>query len=296
MFIRNFAQFFAQFFAQTFARSTKICCRNFALGNVRRNESQKYHRCNQFQPCNYPGEALKGLYLKVLLSKHRSIACPLPLALASDLPCGICTCKWDLQLLSPGWLWTDFPRPRGGRVTTALGNPFPCGTALGNPFPCRKVCFSQKAPLDKPPLRLPDYPLTRKHCWRGSPCRASRWKKKLFLWQILGAEKTFRKVPMKYFLSGLRGANTFSVAFRIGFRIFFSRFSNRFSYQFKSFLRGQFRSADMLTRKHCENNSWEFFRGILRPQTRRERKTFFTELRVKFVIFEKNYFRMIFRK
>ena len=100
-----------------------------------------------------PGEALKGLYLKVLLSKHRSIACPLPLALASDLPCGVCTCKWDLQLLSPGWLWTDFPRPRGWRVTTALGNPFPCGTALGNPFPCRKVCFSQKAPLDKPPLR-----------------------------------------------------------------------------------------------------------------------------------------------
>ena len=39
-------------------------------------------------------------------------------------------------------------------MTTALGNPFPCGTALGNPFPCRKVCFAQKAPLDKPPLRL----------------------------------------------------------------------------------------------------------------------------------------------
>ena len=102
------------------------------------------------------GEALKGLYLKVLLSKHRSIACPVPLALASDLPCGVCTCKWDLQLLSPDWLWTDFPRPRGWRVTTALGNPFPCGTALGNPFPCRKVCFAQKAPLDKPPLRLSD--------------------------------------------------------------------------------------------------------------------------------------------
>ena len=27
--------------------------------------------------------------------------------------CGICTCKWDLQLLSPGWLLTDFPGPRG---------------------------------------------------------------------------------------------------------------------------------------------------------------------------------------
>ena len=101
------------------------------------------------------GEALKGLHLKGLLSKHRSIACPLPLALASDLPCGVCTCEWDLQLLSPRWLWTDFPRPRGWRVTTALGNPFPCGTALGNPFPCRRVCLAQKAPLDKPPLRLP---------------------------------------------------------------------------------------------------------------------------------------------
>ena len=112
-----------------------------------------------FGPQKGYGEALKGLYLKVLLSKHRSIACPLPLALASDLPCGVCTCKWDWQLLSPGWLWTDFPRPRGWRVTTALGHPFPCGTALGNPFPCRKVCFSQKAPLDKPPLRLPEVTL-----------------------------------------------------------------------------------------------------------------------------------------
>ena len=102
------------------------------------------------------GEALKGLFLKGFLSKHRSIACPLPLALASDLPCGVCTCKWDLQLLSPGLLWTDFPRRRGWRVTTALGNPFSCRTALGNPFPCRNVCFAQKAPLDKPPLRLPD--------------------------------------------------------------------------------------------------------------------------------------------
>ena len=94
-----------------------------------------------------PGEALKGLDLKVLLLKHRSIACPLPLALASDLPCGVCTCKWDLQLLSPGWLWTDFPRPRGWRVTTALGNPFPCGTALGNPLPCRKSQLFAKSPF-----------------------------------------------------------------------------------------------------------------------------------------------------
>ena len=104
------------------------------------------------------GETLKGLYLKGLLSKHRSIACPLPLALASDLSCGVCTCKWDLQLPSPVRLWSDFPRPRGWRVTTALGNPFPCRTALGNPFPCREVCFAQEAPSDKPPLRLPECP------------------------------------------------------------------------------------------------------------------------------------------
>ena len=90
------------------------------------------------------GEPLKGLYLKGLLSKHRSIACPLPLALASDLPCGVCTCKWDLQLPSPVRLWTDFLRPRAWRVTTALGSPFSCRTALGNPFLCRKVCFAQK--------------------------------------------------------------------------------------------------------------------------------------------------------
>ena len=50
--------------------------------------------------CNY-AETQKGPNLKGLLSKHRSIACPLPLALASDLPCGVCTCKWDLQLPSP---------------------------------------------------------------------------------------------------------------------------------------------------------------------------------------------------
>ena len=55
-------------------------------------------------------------------------------------------------------------------MTTALGNPFPCRTALGNPFPCRKVCFAQKAPLDKPPLRLPDF--SKPHLnWTGSVCR-----------------------------------------------------------------------------------------------------------------------------
>ena len=42
------------------------------------------------------------------------------------------------------------------------------------------------------------------------------------------------------FLSGLKGAKHFSVAFRIVFRIFFSRFSNRFLYRFKSFFGGSF--------------------------------------------------------
>ena len=92
-------------------------------------------------------EALKGLYVKVLLSKHRSIACPLPLALASDLPCGVCTCKWDLQLLSPGWLWTDFPRPRGWRVTTALDNSFPCENHTGQSIVLQKSLLFAKSPF-----------------------------------------------------------------------------------------------------------------------------------------------------
>ena len=105
------------------------------------------------------GETLKGLYLKGFPSKHRSIACPprhsrlqVTCLVASALANGICKCRRPVRL------WTDFPRPRGWRVTTALGNQFPCRTALGNPFPCRKVCFAQKAPLDKPPLRLPESP------------------------------------------------------------------------------------------------------------------------------------------
>ena len=38
--VENFAQFFSQFFAQTSARVIKICCRNFALGKVRRNRCE----------------------------------------------------------------------------------------------------------------------------------------------------------------------------------------------------------------------------------------------------------------
>ena len=46
------------------------------------------------------------------------------------------------------------------------------------------------------------------------------------------------------FLSGLRGAKTFSNTFRIVFRIFFRVFQTVFRIDFKVF-RGQFRSADM---------------------------------------------------
>ena len=46
------------------------------------------------------------------------------------------------------------------------------------------------------------------------------------------------------FLSGLRGANNFSVAFRIVFRILFRVFQTVFPIDLEVF-RGQFRSADM---------------------------------------------------
>ena len=63
------------------------------LGFFRQQVAHTFsHRLSTYD--SHFGEALKGLYLKGLLSKHRSIACPLPLALASDLPCGVCTCKW----------------------------------------------------------------------------------------------------------------------------------------------------------------------------------------------------------
>ena len=64
------------------------------------------------------------------------------------LPTSTRTCKWPALWrlhLQMGFATTEpWLRPRRWRVTTALGNPFPCKTALGNPFPCRKVCFAQK--------------------------------------------------------------------------------------------------------------------------------------------------------
>ena len=64
-----------------------------------------------------------------------------------------------------------------------------------------------------------------------------RGEKNIFC-ENFGRRKTFFNLLRsagEIFLSGLRGANTFSVAFRIVFRIFFSRFSNRFSYRFQNF-------------------------------------------------------------
>ena len=73
------------------------------------------------------------------------------------LPTATRTCKWPALWrlhLQMGFATTEpcsaldwLSKARGWRVTTALGNP----------FPCRKVCFAQEAPLDRPPLRLPDH-------------------------------------------------------------------------------------------------------------------------------------------
>ena len=70
--------------------------------------------------------------------------------------------------------------------------------------------------------------------------------KKTFFVQILGGEKLFKFVESagEIFLSGLRGAKIFSVAFRIVFRIFFRVFQTVFRIDSKVF-RGQFCSADM---------------------------------------------------
>ena len=64
--------------------------------------------------------------------------------------------------------------------------------------------------------------------------------------QILGGEKTLKFVESagELFLSGLRGAKQFSVAFRVVFRILFRVFQTVFRIDFRVF-RGQFRSADM---------------------------------------------------
>ena len=56
-----------------------------------------------------------------------------------------------------------------------------------------------------------------------------RGEKKVFV-QILGGEKLLEKCQ-GIFLSGLRGARHFLVAFRIVFSDLFSRFSNFFSCQ-----------------------------------------------------------------
>ena len=68
-----------------------------------------------------------------------------------------------------------------------------------------------------------------------------------FFWCKFWAVKNFYnllKSAGEIFLSGLRGANNFSNAFRIVFRILFRVFQTVFRIDLKIF-RGQFRSADM---------------------------------------------------
>ena len=73
-----------------------------------------------------------------------------------------------------------------------------------------------------------------------------RGEKKLYFVQILGGEKLLKllKSAGEIFLSGLRGAKHFPVAFRIVFRILFRFFQTVLRIDLKVF-RGQFRSADM---------------------------------------------------
>ena len=73
-----------------------------------------------------------------------------------------------------------------------------------------------------------------------------RAEKKIILCTFWAVEKFLYlgKSAGEIFLSGLRGAKSFSVAFRIVFRIFFRVFQTVFRIGLKAF-RGEFRSADM---------------------------------------------------
>ena len=64
----------------------------------------------------------------------------------------------------------------------------------------------------------------------ATPAEPCGEKKKLFFVQILGGEKLLKFVESagEIFLSGLRGAKTFSNTFRIVFRIFFAFFKSFF--------------------------------------------------------------------
>ena len=73
-----------------------------------------------------------------------------------------------------------------------------------------------------------------------------RGEKKLFLCKFWAVKNFLNLVKnaSEIFLSGLRGAKHFSVAFRIVFRILFRFFQTVFRIDLKV-IRGQFRSADM---------------------------------------------------
>ena len=81
--------------------------------------------------------------------------------------------------------------------------------------------------------------------WRGHPCRAPRWKKKLFFVQILGGEKLSKfgeKCRWNIFKRPERGLNIFQTRFGSFFGSFFRVFQTVFRIDLKVF-RGQFRSA-----------------------------------------------------
>ena len=78
------------------------------------------------------------------------------------------------------------------------------------------------------------------------PLQSLAVKKHFFLckfWAVKNFEILLKSTG-EIFLSGLRGANNFSVAFRIVFRIIFRVFQTVFRIDLKVF-RGQIRSADM---------------------------------------------------
>ena len=123
-------------------------------------------------------------------------------------------------------------------------------------------------------VRLPVRPRAETTHWQANVGVATtaepRGEKKLFFVQILGGEKLLEFVEKsgEIFLSGLRGAKTFSNAFRIIFSDPFSRFSNRFSYRFKSF------SGAVSFCRHAALSKYENppFRYILRLRCRRRPK------------------------
>ena len=91
----------------------------------------------------------------------------------------------------------------------------------------QKQC-SLRAVLLSPPKNSGSYLLA----WL--PLQSLAVKKKIMqFWAVRTFNIFFWKVPVKYFLSGLRGAKHFSVAFQIVFRIFFRVFQTVFRIDLK---------------------------------------------------------------